>query len=104
MEADFITFLPKPKIDPKKLKYITNIKKVYANLYEIILTKDIFIYQYPFTVSPEIEAGDSRMRQVLFKGCNRQLKSIYGECLISGDSLYGIKKVEEPKTLKTNVE
>ena len=104
MEADFITFLPKPKIDPKKLKYITNTKKVYANLYEIILTKDIFIYQYPFTVSPEIEAGDSRMRQVLFKGCNRQLKSIYGECLISGDSLYGIKKVEEPKTVKTNVE
>ena len=44
------------------------------------------------------------MRQVLFKGCNRQLKSIYGECLISGDSLYGIKKVEEPKTVKTNVE
>ena len=104
MESDFITFLSKPKIDPKKLKYITNTKKVYANLYEIILTKDILIYQYPFEVSPKIEAGDSKMRQALFKGCNRQLKSIYGECLISGDSLYGSKKVEEPKTVKSNIE
>ena len=104
MESDFITFLSKPKIDPKKLKYITNTKKVYANLYEIILTKEILIYQYPFEVSPKIEAGDSKMRQALFKGCNRQLKSIYGECLISGDSLYGSKKVEEPKTVKSNIE
>ena len=104
MESDFITFLPKPKIDPKKLKYITNTKQVYANLYEIILTKDILIYQYPFEVSPKIEAGDSKIRQALFKGCNRQLKSIYGECLISGDSLYGSKKVEEPKTVKSNIE
>ena len=44
------------------------------------------------------------MRQALFKGCSRQLKSIYGECLISGDSLYGLKKVEELKSVKSNLE
>ena len=100
METE-ISFLPKPKIDAKKLKYICNTKKVYANLYEIILEKEIIIYQYPFSVSPEIEAGDSRMRQELFKGCSRQLKSIYGECLVSGDSLFGLKKVDESKTVKS---
>ena len=98
------SFLPKPKIDPKKLKYLSNSKKVYSNLYEIILEKEIAIYQYPFTVTPGIEAGDSRMRQNLFKSCSKQLKSIYGECLISGDSLYGINKVEEPKSVKTFIE
>jgi hypothetical protein len=103
MESD-INFLPKPKIDPSKFKYIYDTRQVYANLYEIELTKEILLYQYPFTVSPEIEPGDSRIRQLLFKGCSRQLKSIYGECLISGDSLYGLKKVEEPKSIKSNVE
>ena len=106
MEKDStdINFLPKPKIDPKKLKYISNEKSIYANLYQIILSKDLPVYQYPFSVTPEIEAGDVRMRQNLFKGCSRQLKSIYGECLISGDSLYGLKKVEEPKSVQSNLE
>ena len=103
MESE-ISFLPKPKINPKNLKYITNTKSIYVNLYQIILSKDLLIYQYPFSVTPEIEAGDSRMRQALFKGCSRQLKSIYGECLISGDSLYGLKKVEELKSVKSNLE
>ena len=103
MESE-IKFLEKPKLDPKKLKYIENEKKVYANLYEIILTKDLLIYQYPFKVSPEIEAGDSRMRQILFKSCSKQLKSIYGECLISGDSLYGLKKVEQINSVACNIE
>ena len=103
MESD-ITFLPKPKLDPSHLKYISTKKKVYANLYEITLTKDIVLYQYPFTVSPEIESGDSRIRQIIFKGCSNQLKSIYGECLISGDSLYGLNKIEEIKTIKSNVD
>ena len=103
MESE-ISFLPKPKINPKNLKYITNTKSIYANLYQIILSKDLLVYQYPFSVTPEIEAGDSRMRQALFKGCSRQLKSIYGECLISGDSLYGLKKVEELKSVKSNLE
>ena len=103
MESE-INFLQKPVIDIKKLKYIENEKKVYTNLYEIILSKDLIIYQYPFKVTPEIEAGDARMRQILFKASSKQLKSKYGECLISGDSLYGPKKVEEIFTVKTNIE
>ena len=100
MESE-IVFLEKPKIDPKKLKYITDKRKIYANLYEIILTKELKIYQYPYKISPEIEAGDAQIRKIIFKGCNRQLKSIYGECLISGDSIYGLNKVSEPKSVKS---
>ena len=103
METE-IAFLEKPKIDPMKLKYIKEKRKIYANLYQIILTKELIIYQYPYKVSPEIDAGDSKIRQLIFKGCNRQLKSIYGECLISGDSLYGLNKVNESKAVKSIVD
>ena len=98
-----INFLPKPDILPNKLKYITNSKKVYANLYEISLTKVLKIYQYPYKVSPDIEVGDIRMRQNLYKSSRKELKSIYGECLISGDSLFATKKIDEIKNVKCTI-
>ena len=98
-----INFLPNPKINPKKLEYISNTKKVYANLYEIFLTKPIKLYQYPFKAEPEIEAGDSKIRKNIYKFSYKKLKSIYGECLISGDSLFGTKKVEEIKNVEAVV-
>ena len=94
-----INFLTKPLIDPKKLKYVVNSKKVYANLYEIFLTKTITLYQYPFKVDPEIEAGDVSIRQIIQRSAYRELKSIYGEFIISGDSLFGINKIEEMKNV-----
>lgn len=94
-----ITFLSKPNIDPKKLKYIDQSKKVYANLYQIKLSKNLTVYQYPYSVSPNIAPGDSRIRNILFKSCNKELKIAYGECLISGDSLYSFKKINESKEI-----
>ena len=87
-----IHFLPKPIIDIKEFDYIENTKDVYANLFEINLKEKLKMYQYPFSVSPEIQSGDTRIRQKLYKACFKELKSIYGECFISGDSLYGKKK------------
>ena len=87
-------FLSKPNIDASKLNYIGNTKKVYANLFEIILTRPLKIYQYPYSTSPPLEAGDIKIRQRLFRTCRNSLRETYGECFISGDSLYGIKKVE----------
>ena len=95
-----IQFLSKPEIDPKKLDYIQNKKDVYANLFEIKLKKEIKIYQYPFSVAPEIPSGETRIRQYLFKACSKDLKSLYGECFISGDSLYGTKKEENINKVK----
>ena len=91
-----INFIPKPSIDISKLNYIKKPeKKVYANLYEIILNKPLKLYQYPYSVVPEIEGGDIRIRDKLFKACSKKLKEKYGECFISGDSLYAKKKIED---------
>ena len=98
-----INFLTKPQIDPKKLKYIVNSKKVYANLYEIFLTKTLKLYQYPYKVDPEVGEGDFSIRHKIYKSCYPNLKAIFGECLISGDSLFGTKKIEEMKNVKTSV-
>ena len=95
-----ISFLEKPEINAKKLKYIENEREVYANLYEIILKKPLKLYQYPYKVAEGVESGDTRIRDKLFKACSRQLKEIYGECFISGDILYGINKVELPQDVK----
>ena len=102
-EKKVINFLPKPEINKKQLKYIINSGKVYANLYEIFLTKPIKLYQYPFKVKSEIETEDILFHRMIFKSAYRELKNIYGECLISGDSLYGTKKIEEIKNLKALV-
>ena len=99
MEDNFkINFLPKPDIDFKKLKIGKNIKKVYANLYEIMLTKDIKLYQYPYKVTPEIEDGDTRIREKLFKCLSRKMRPDYGHFFVSGNLLYSMNKIEMPKT------
>ena len=98
-----ITFLSKPSIDIKKMKYIEQSKNVYANLYQIKLSKELSVFQYPYSVSPNIAPGDSRIRSFLFKSCNKELKNTYGECLISGDSLYSLKKLLEVKAFKANI-
>ena len=95
-----VNFLTKPNLKTENLKYILNTKKVYANLYEIIIKKELKLYQYPFSVSPQITEGDIRMREKLFKACNKKLKPIYGDCFISGDSLYTMKKVSEAQIVK----
>ena len=93
-----INFLPKPEINYEKSSIWNNKKKVYANLFEIKLTKEIKLYQYPYKVKPEIEDDDMRIREKLFKTMYRKIRAEYGHCFISGNLLYSMKKVEEPKT------
>ena len=95
-----INFLQKPNIDYQKSTIWNNKKKVYANLYEIKLTKEIKLFQYPYKVIPEIEDGDIRIREKLFKILFRKIKAEYGHFFISGNLLYSMKKVEEPKDFK----
>ena len=98
METEkIINFLPKPNINYDKSSIWNNKKKVYANLFEIKLTKEIKLYQYPYKVTPEIEDGDTRIREKLFKTMFRKIKADFGQCFISGNLLYSMKKVEEVK-------
>ena len=69
------------------------------------MTKPIKLYQYPFKVDPEIEEGDYQIRNKIYNYCGigekkkrKKLKDFYGECFISGDSLYAVKEVKEMKT------
>ena len=98
-----INFLPKPRLEPNKLTYIQSSKTLYVNLFELRIRKEIRIFCYPYTVYPQIEDGDIIMRRELFKACQRNLYSIYGLCFISGNVLYGLKKVDEPKIIQVRL-
>ena len=105
MEESHITYLKKPKIKGDSLPYVNNNKEIYVNLFQIKIKKPLKLYQYPYSVSPEIEAGDFRIRNKIFKYCGvgekeerKKLRDFYGECFISGDSLYGMKEQKELKT------
>ena len=95
--SKIINFLQKPNIDYQKSSIWNNKKKVCANLYEIKLTKEIKLYQYPYKVIPDIEDGDIRIREKLFRTMFRKIRAEYGHCFVSGNLLYSMKKVEEPK-------
>ena len=100
MESEkIIEFLKKPEINYEKSSIWNNRKKVYANLFEIKLTKEIKLYQYPYTVKPEIEDGDMRIREKLFKTMFRKIRSDYGHCFISGNLLYSMKKLKYQKLI-----
>jgi len=96
-----IDFIPKPKINAKKLTYVLNSKKVYANLFEIKMSKQLTLFQYPYTVNPQIGTTDILIRDKLFKRSNHQLRKIFGDCFISGDSLYSMREINEIQTVKT---
>ena len=88
MESLPPSFLPKPKIDFNYLDYIVNSKEVFVNLYEIFFKKELKLYQYPF---------------LIFKSLEKKLKNIYEECFISGDCLYGLKKINEEQIIKSTL-
>ena len=97
-----IQYLTKPKIKGDQLPYVNTDKEIYVNLFKILIKKPLKLYQYPYSVKPEIDASDLRIRKKLFKYCGvgekkdrKKPKDFYGECFISGDSLYGMKECKE---------
>jgi len=102
-----VQYLTKPNIKGDSLPYKQKTCQLYVNLFKFEMTKEIKLYQYPFTVQPEIGEGDYKIRNKLFKYCGIgkkekkiKLKDIYGECFISGDSLYAMKEIKEEKTME----
>ena len=97
-----IAFLPSPHINGKSLNYAKPVR-IYANLFEIKLTKELKVYQYPYEVTSKIVEGNFSIRRKLFRMCNRELKLKYGVFFISGDSLYSFNKVDEIKIVKSTL-
>ena len=104
--APKISYQKKPTLAKDKLTYLkTGEKDIYVNLFKINIKKPLKLFQYPYSVSLEIDAADLRIRNKLFryagigeKKDRKRLKDFYGECFISGDSLYGMNEVKEAKT------
>ena len=101
-----IEYQKKPTLAKDKLTYLKKGEKdIYVNLFKINIKKPLKLFQYPYSVSPEIDAADLRIRNKLFryagigeKKDRKRLKDFYGECFISGDSLYGMNEVKDAKT------
>ena len=90
-----ISFLAKPKTNANYLGYVLNSKKVYVNLFEIIMNKQLTLYQYTYTVTPPIGPTDTLIRNKIFKYSTKQLRIIFGDFFISGDNLYSMKEINK---------
>ena len=101
-----IEYQKKPTLAKDKLTYLKKGEKdIYVNLFQINIKKPLKLFQYPYSVTPDIDATDLRIRNKLFrcagigeKENRKRLKDFYGECFISGDSLYGMNEVKDAKT------
>ena len=111
MEEPEIKYKTKPSLTKAKLPYLKpDEKEIYVNLFKIKIKKPLKLFQYPYSVSPEIDAADLRMRANLFKYAGigekkerKRLKDIYGECFVFGDSLYAMKEIKEAKTFNCSL-
>ena len=98
-----LEMLKKPKMKQQEMSYISGETDICINLYELIIKKVLRIYQYPFTICPKVEDGDIRIRQKLSKAMCKEIRKIYGDYFISGNSLYSMKKVDEVHTVKCSI-
>ena len=92
-EEEEITALDKP-ILPNNLSYITNKKDIYVNLFKISLKKNIFLYEYPFKITPEIDKSNKRLKNKIFRKGYKTIKDVYDECFLSGDFIYSMKEIK----------
>ena len=106
-----IKYQTKPVLNPSKLSYLkAEEKEIYVNLFQINIKKPLKLFQYPYEIKPEIDAADLVIRSRIFRhakiGTGKDTirpKDIYGECFISGDSLYGMNEVKDAKTFTSKL-
>ena len=111
MEAPEIHYQAKPTLTKAKLPYLKpEEKEIYVNLFKINIKKPLKLFQYPYAVSPEIDASDLRIRNKLFKYAStgekenrKKVKDFYGECFVFGDSLYAMKEIKDAFTFKSRL-
>ena len=79
----------------------TDDTEIYSNLYPIKFTKDIEVCEYPFKIEPEVHE-ENILLKILRKG-SPELFNTYGYYYRSGDSFFGLKKIEENKEFKVDI-
>ena len=88
-----LKYLPNPKLNGNNLPYVTSQKEIYVNLFEIVLHKELILYQYPYEIMPKIENEVFRAKVKIFHICREKLRRVYGECFVLGGSLYSLNKI-----------
>ena len=76
---------------------------LYTNLFPIEFTRQMHIYQYPYTIEPEVAVENSQIRRRIFMRLRNKLREIYGETIQTGDVMYALKKVDEVKSFEVKV-
>ena len=67
-EPPKIHYQTKPTLSKDKLTYLkSGEKEIYVNLFKINIKKPLKLFQYPYKVTPEIDAADLRIRNKLFR-------------------------------------
>jgi hypothetical protein len=97
-----LTVLPNPNLGTN-LSYITNKKDIYANLFKITLNKSLNLYQYPYSITPEIEKANEILKNKIFRRGYKKLHDVYGECFQSGDSIYSINEIKTQNSFPINL-
>lgn len=99
-------FLAKPSFNAKDLPYVRGNKLIYVNLFKVAITKNWVIYQYPLTFEPEVAKENFRIKRALYSQVEKDVKKIYGECFLAGDTIFAFNEIKElqqvPLTDKIN--
>ena len=98
-----LQLLPKPDLKYDKLNYIKEKREIYVNLFEFGTKKDLKLFKYPFIITPEVEKNAVKLIQSILKGVYKEIHSVYGVFIISGDSLYSMNKIEQKQIFKSTV-
>ena len=83
----------------EKNTILENEVKVYINAFPINFTKDIFIYEYHFTIIPEVNE-EHVISKILQES---KLHEIYGIYYHSGKCFYAVNEVSEAKDFKVQL-
>ena len=68
MEEAKLEYQTKPKLNKDKLSYLKpDEKEIYVNLFKINIKKPLKLFQYPYSVTPEIDPSDLNIRRKLYR-------------------------------------
>ena len=100
IELDKLKFVKDKCVENNLLEETEDIM-LYSNMYPIIFTKDIDIYEYPFSISPKVYEENVILK--IFREASKELFPIYGYYYRSGPTFFSLKKIEEEKIFSTTI-
>ena len=100
IELDKLKFVKDKCVENNLLEETEDIM-LYSNMYPIIFTKDIDIYEYPFSISPKVYEENVILK--IFREASKELFPIYGYYYRSGPTFFSLKKIEEEKIFITPI-